>query len=189
MPAAQPVTRRRMLLGCGALAVGALWAGRVRAGDSPAAAVIATRWLELRNTHTSEVLSVAYRNAGEFVATALDRLQWLLRDHRANESHPIDAQLFDQLADLAEAAGVQPRYEIISGYRSPITNSKLADASSGVARRSLHMDGRAIDVRLRGVSCAQLRDLALTAARGGVGYYHRSDFVHLDTGRVRSWAG
>jgi len=70
-----------------------------------------------------------------------------------------------------------------------VTNSKLADASAGVARRSLHMDGRAIDVRLQGVSCARLRDLALTAGRGGVGYYHRSDFVHLDTGRVRSWAG
>jgi uncharacterized protein YcbK (DUF882 family) len=186
LPQALPLTRRRMLLGCGAVAVGALWAGRVRAAEGPAAAM---RWLELRNTHTSEVLSVAYRDAGQFVATALDRLQWLLRDHRANESHPIDAQLFDQLADLADVAGVQPRFEIISGYRSPVTNSKLADASAGVARRSLHMDGRAIDVRLQGVSCARLRDLALTAGRGGVGYYHRSDFVHLDTGRVRSWAG
>ncbi len=190
--AATPVpslSRRRVLLGCGALAVGALWAGRVRAEDAQTVAGGATRWLELHNTHTSEVLSVAYRSAGEFVATALDRLQWLLRDHRANESHPIDAQLFDQLADLAEVAGVEPRYEIISGYRSPATNSKLADASSGVARRSLHMDGRAIDVRLKGVACDSLRDLALTAARGGVGYYRHSDFVHLDTGRVRTWAG
>lgn len=186
-PRAQPLTRRSVLLGCGAVAVGALWAGRVQAAEAPAAAV--ARWLELRNTHTSEVLSVAYRHAGEFVATALDRLQWLLRDHRANESHPIDAQLFDQLADLADVAGVEPRFDIISGYRSPVTNSKLADASAGVARRSLHMDGRAIDVRLQGVSCARLRDLALAAGRGGVGYYHRSDFVHLDTGRVRSWAG
>lgn len=183
------LTRRRVLFGCGALAVGALWAGRVRADESQAALGSATRWLELHNTHTSEVLSVAYRSAGEFVATALERLQWVLRDHRANESHPIDAQLFDQLADLADSAGVEPRFEIISGYRSPATNSKLADASSGVARRSLHMDGRAIDVRLKGVSCAALRDLALTAARGGVGYYQRSDFVHLDTGRVRTWAG
>ena len=186
-PCAQPLTRRHLLLGCGAVAVGALWAGRGQAAEVPMAA--AARWLELRNTHTSEVLSVAYRNAGEFVATSLDRLQWLLRDHRANESHPIDAQLFDQLADLADVAGVEPRFDIISGYRSPATNSKLADASAGVARRSLHMDGRAIDVRLRGVSCARLRDLALTAGRGGVGYYQRSDFVHLDTGRVRAWAG
>lgn len=185
-PSVDTLARRRVLFGCGALAVGALWAGRVRATEAPA---VAARWLELRNTHTSEVLSVAYRSAGEFVATALDRLQWLLRDHRANESHPIDVLLFDQLADLADVAGVEPRYEIISGYRSPVTNSKLADASSGVARRSLHMDGRAIDVRLQGVTCARLRDFALTAARGGVGYYHRSDFVHLDTGRVRSWAG
>jgi uncharacterized protein YcbK (DUF882 family) len=97
--------------------------------------------------------------------------------------------LFDQLADLAAAAGVEPRYEIISGYRSPQTNDRLAAASGGVAKRSLHMQGRAIDVRLKGVSCARLRDLALVAGRGGVGYYRSSDFVHLDTGRVRAWAG
>lgn len=155
----------------------------------PVAGQWASRWLELFNTHTSEALSLAYRDARGLLAPALGKLHWILRDHRANEAAPMDPLLFDQLADLAAAAGVEPRYEIISGYRSPRTNARLAGAGRGVARRSLHMEGRAIDVRLKGVSCADLRDLALAAGRGGVGYYRSSDFVHLDTGRVRSWAG
>jgi uncharacterized protein YcbK (DUF882 family) len=148
-----------------------------------------SRVIELFNTHTSETLRVAYRSATGFVPDSLARLQWLLRDHRANESAPIDPLLFDQLAALAAEAGVAPRYEIISGYRSPFTNAKLAAAGRGVATKSLHMQGKAIDVRLRGVPCDALRDLALAAAQGGVGYYQKSDFVHLDTGRVRTWAG
>lgn len=147
------------------------------------------RWVELFNTHTSERLRIAYRSAAGFVPTALERLQWVLRDHRANESAPMDPLLFDQLATLAAAAGVEPRYQIISGYRSPHTNARLAAAGRGVATRSLHMQGKAIDVRLHGVPCAALRDLALIAAQGGVGYYARSDFVHLDSGRVRAWSG
>ncbi len=148
-----------------------------------------TRWVEMFNTHTSETLRVAYRSATGFVPAALERLQWVLRDHRANQSAPMDPLLFDQLATLAAAAGVEPRYQIISGYRSPHTNSALAAAGRGVARQSLHMQGKAIEVRLQGVPCNSLRDLALAAAQGGVGYYQKSDFVHLDTGRVRSWAG
>ena len=101
----------------------------------------------------------------------------------------MDVLLFDQLTALAEAAGVDPRFEVISAYRSPRTNAALRAAGRGVATRSLHMEGRAIDVRLHGVSCAALRDLAVRAAAGGVGYYRASNFVHLDTGRVRAWAG
>jgi hypothetical protein len=86
-------------------------------------------------------------------------------------------------------AGRPAHYEIISGYRSPESNAKMAAASSGVAKQSLHMQGRAIDVRLRGFPTAGLRDLALKAQKGGVGYYQRSDFVHLDTGRFRTWSG
>lgn len=151
--------------------------------------LVAPRWLELFNTHTAESLQVAYRSAAGLIAPALAKLQWLLRDHRAGESAPMDTGLFDQLAALAEQAGVEPRYEVISGYRSPRTNAALKAAGHGVATRSLHTQGRAIDVRLRGVSCATLRDLAIAAARGGVGYYRSSDFVHLDTGRVRVWTG
>jgi uncharacterized protein YcbK (DUF882 family) len=93
------------------------------------------------------------------------------------------------MAAVALAAGRDARFEVISGYRSSGTNARLAAASAGVARRSLHMDGRAIDVRLKGASCASVRDIALALARGGVGFYRQSDFVHLDTGRVRSWQG
>ena len=183
-PSTPHLSRRHALLGGAAVLAAGLLPGRARAAGPGI-----DRWLELRNTHTGEELAIVYRAASGLVATAVEQLNWLLRDHRANVAHPIDAPLFDQLADLAAAAGVEPRFEIISGYRSPASNAQLADASSGVARHSLHMEGRAIDVRLRGVSCATLRDLALQAGRGGVGYYRRSDFVHLDTGRVRAWAG
>jgi uncharacterized protein YcbK (DUF882 family) len=146
------------------------------------------RWIELFNTHTSESLQVAYRDATGFVGASLDRLRWLLRDHRANEAGRIDAALFDQLADFAAKLGVEPRFQVISAYRSPRTNEMLRrNGGGGVAKNSLHVQGRAIDVRLRGVSCADLRDVAIEARRGGVGYYRRSDFVHLDTGAVRSW--
>ena len=187
------LTRRRFLLAAASTTVVSLaWTPGVAEAAAAEAAPVAggaSRWLELVNAHTSEAISLAYRDARGLVAPALSKLQWLLRDHRANEAATMDPLLFDQLADLAAAAGVEPRYQIISGYRSPRTNALLSGAGRGVARRSLHMEGRAIDVRLRGVSCADLRDLALGDARGGVGYYRKSDFVLLDTGRVRAWAG
>jgi uncharacterized protein YcbK (DUF882 family) len=150
---------------------------------------LAKRSLELRNTHTGEVVGLAYWRGGGYDAAAIGKLRQILRDHRNGEAHDIDLALYDQLHDLALAAGCEPRFEIISGYRSPATNAKMAAASKSVARKSLHMQGRAIDVRLQGCSCARLRDLALAAAKGGVGYYQRSDFVHIDTGGFRTWAG
>jgi uncharacterized protein YcbK (DUF882 family) len=202
----QPISRRQFLktTTCAALLGGAA-AGMARAADAPAVcagaadvlpaiarpAVVGSveRWLHLLNTHTAETLTLAYRDALGFVAPALTRLDWILRDQRANESTRMDPLLYDQLADLAAAAGVEAHFEIISGYRSPATNAAMAEAGRGVARHSLHIEGRAVDVRLKGVSCAALRDLALRAARGGVGYYPGSDFVHIDTGRLRTWVG
>jgi uncharacterized protein YcbK (DUF882 family) len=147
------------------------------------------RWIELMNTHTNETVSVAYRNPDGYVPQALAQLDHVLRDHRSGEERDMDRGLFDLLADLADAARHEPRYQIISGYRSPDTNAKLAARSQGVSPRSLHVQGRAIDVRLTGFPTAELRDLALAMKRGGVGYYERLDFVHLDTGRVRAWSG
>lgn len=147
------------------------------------------RWIELLNTHTGESAALVWHDGSGLVPTALARLEHLLRDHRANEQHPIDPALYDQLAAVALAARRDARFEVISGYRSPGTNARLAVAGSGVARRSLHMDGRAIDIRLKGAACSRVRDVALALARGGVGFYRKSDFVHLDTGRVRSWQG
>lgn len=178
---------RRILLGS-VLALGsaALFPAPARTVEPTAPRA---RWLELASTHTGEVLSVAYRGAAGIVDDAVRRLQHLLRDHRNGAQHPMDTGLYDLLADLAERAGVEPRYEIISAYRSPASNAMLHERSAGVAVRSLHLEGRAIDVRLRGVRCDELASLALAQQRGGVGFYRRSDFVHVDTGRVRHWQG
>lgn len=190
-PPTRPDRRRFLMLGA-ATAAASLLPAPTDAFAAPAVPAEAgrplTRWLELFNTHTSETLQVAYRDASGFVGASMDKLRWLLRDHRANEAGRIDAALFDQLADFAAQLGVEPRFQVISGYRSSRTNEMLRRAGGGgVARKSLHMQGRAIDVRLHGVSCADLRDVAIAAQRGGVGYYRRSDFVHLDTGAVRAW--
>jgi uncharacterized protein YcbK (DUF882 family) len=150
---------------------------------------VVARALELRNTHNSEVVSLIYRRGDEYDAAAISKLRHIMRDYRNDEAHDIDVALYDQLYDLAIAAKRDPRFDIISGYRSPDTNAKLAAASMNVAKKSLHLQGRAIDMRLHRCSCADLRDLALEAAKGGVGYYKRSDFVHVDTGRFRTWAG
>ncbi len=147
------------------------------------------RWIELKSIHTNEVVSVAFQDAQGFVAGALAKLQHLLRDHRTGEEHEMDSGLYVQLSDLAHAAQREPRYEVISGYRSPATNAKLHAEGRGVAEHSLHMQGRAMDVRLRGCDLVALRDLALAAKRGGVGYYPHSNFVHIDTGKVRTWEG
>lgn len=149
----------------------------------------ADRRLVLINTHTGEEVESVYFRDGAYVAGELGKLDWLLRDHRSGGVLPIDQGLFDLLHELAATAGREPRYEVISGYRSPETNAKLAAATDGISSKSLHMEGRAIDVRLRGCATATLRDLALARKAGGVGYYPDSDFVHVDLGRVRSWSG
>jgi uncharacterized protein YcbK (DUF882 family) len=148
------------------------------------------RHIELLNTHTSESVSLVFRRGQEYVASALASLRHLLRDHRNNEAHDMDARLFDQLHGLALAAHCEPRFEIISGYRSAESNDKMSSRpGSGVAKKSLHTQGRALDVRLKSCRCTDLRDLALAAKQGGVGYYRRSDFVHIDTGAFRTWVG
>lgn len=164
-------------------------AGTVLKEDALEAAALAPRTISMVSTHTGERLQIRYAEAGRYVPDALVRLNRLLRDHRSGDVAPIDPRLFDQMHALATCADCAPHYEIISGYRSPATNEKLRQGSSGVASRSLHMDGRAIDVRLKGLPTARVRDMALALQRGGVGYYKKSDFVHLDTGRVRTWSG
>ena len=147
------------------------------------------RRLLLFNTHTGELLDTHYYRDGGYDTIELGRLDWVFRDHRTSEVLPIAERLFDLLHELAADARREPRYEIISGYRSPATNAMLAATTGGVSSRSLHMQGRAIDVRLTGHPTAELRDLALARQAGGVGYYPSSDFVHLDLGAVRSWSG
>jgi uncharacterized protein YcbK (DUF882 family) len=189
---------RRRLLQAGGLLAGASVAGASVASVSGAAALArpaaanaspAVKRLALRNLHTPESLDLEFFREGAYVADALAAIQVLLRDYRNGEQHPIDPPLLDYLHDVAQRLGVDPVFHVISGYRSPQTNALLRERSSGVARHSLHLQGRAIDVRLAGVDCAELADRALGLSRGGVGYYRKSDFVHLDTGAFRTWRG
>jgi uncharacterized protein YcbK (DUF882 family) len=151
-----------------------------------AAASPAARTLSFYHTHTDERLSITYFERGDYVAQALGRIEAFLRDFRTGESHVIDRALLDTLFELSRTLEGR-EFEVISAYRSPSTNADLAAGSNGVARDSLHMQGRAIDVRLGGVETKLLRAAALALRAGGVGYYPASDFVHLDTGRPRSW--
>jgi len=145
------------------------------------------RQLSFYHTHTSESLTVTYYRDGEYVPSALADLNHFLRDFRTDDAVNMDPAVFDILYDIQIASGSVGTYQIISAYRSPATNEMLRGKSNGVARKSQHLLGRAIDVRLTDLDTAELRDVALSLQRGGVGYYSKSDFVHVDTGRVRQW--
>ena len=153
----------------------------------PTAVQNAVRRLSFLNLHTDERCSVVYREDGACVPGALAEVNNVLRDFRTGEVHPIDTRLLDLLADLSTRMETTGPFHVISGYRSPTTNAMLHENSAGVATKSLHMQGMAIDIRLPGRKLADLRDTALGMARGGVGYYAKSDFVHVDVGRVRRW--
>jgi uncharacterized protein YcbK (DUF882 family) len=145
------------------------------------------RSLRFYHTHTSEKLDVTYAEHGAYIPAALDEINRLLRDFRSGDVHPIDPGLLDILYGIRERTEAGTRFEVISAFRSPATNELLRHRSQGVAQKSLHLRGQAIDVRLSGVQTRHLRRAAMAMARGGVGYYPSSDFVHLDTGRVRAW--
>ncbi len=145
------------------------------------------RRLSFYHTHTSEKIDVVYSEGHSYLPDALNEINYFLRDFRSGEAHSIDTALLDFLHDVQAHTGSRARFEIISGYRSPATNAMLRNKSRGVAKRSMHMQGRAVDVRLRDVDSNQLRKAARNIGGGGVGYYAKSDFVHLDTGRVRFW--
>jgi uncharacterized protein YcbK (DUF882 family) len=156
----------------------------------PAIEGLPLNWIELHNTHTDETLKVTFRNTrGELIPEALRRLDRICGDHRSKEHREMDSALFVLLVDLAAAAGTEPRYDIISAFRSSASNEKLRSNGGGQAKSSQHIEGKAMDVRLDGVSTERLRDLARALKRGGVGYYPKSGFVHVDTARVRYWEG
>jgi uncharacterized protein YcbK (DUF882 family) len=182
-----------MLMATGALAgATALWSPASLAGAIAQPAPHAgpgPRRIALLNLHTGERLEVEYFRDGAYVPDALAALEILLRDFRNGEKHVIDPKLLDYLTDVAAALSAPPAYSVISGYRSPETNERLHERSSGVSQRSLHMQGRAIDVRMTGRDCADLSASAQGLKRGGVGYYRASNFVHLDTGAFRTWRG
>ena len=146
------------------------------------------RSLSLLNTHTGERLKeVVYWEQGNYIHDALENLNHVLRDHRTNEIHPIDPMTLDLMAAISRKVDAKQPFEIISGYRSPQTNRSLRGNSKGVAKNSYHMQGKAVDLRLPGVPLKKVRKAALELRMGGVGYYSKSGFVHIDSGRVRSW--
>jgi len=176
----QTLSRRRFLRSAALLAPVLAWPGIARSA-------LPARRLAFYHTHTGETLDVVYSENNAYLPDALAEIHHLFRDFRSGDVHTIDPALLDLLHDVQHATGHSGRFEIISAFRSPQTNRLLAQAGSGVATRSLHLSGQAIDVRLPGVRTVDLHRAALRRAGGGVGYYPQSDFVHLDTGRVRRW--
>ena len=175
------IDRRGFLRGLGFAAVGL---GACRAALAGSAE---RRLLSFVHTHTGERLTTVYFEGGNYVTGALRQVNELLRDFRTETVYPIDPGVLDRLFDLQAATGGSEAFQVICGYRSPTTNEALRKASGGVAEHSLHLEGRAIDVRLPGIATSSLARMARQQARGGVGYYQVSDFVHMDTGRVRIW--
>jgi uncharacterized protein YcbK (DUF882 family) len=151
----------------------------VRAADA--------RQLSLYHTHTRLSLDVVYYANGEYVDSALDEINRFLKDFRTGEITAINPQLLDLLHDVRNELGPDATIEVISAYRSPQTNEMLRATTNGVAKNSQHLKGNAIDVRLRGIRTTRLRDTAIRMQRGGVGFYPKSDFVHVDMGPVRAW--
>ncbi|WP_119155148.1 DUF882 domain-containing protein [Caldimonas tepidiphila] len=146
------------------------------------------RTLTFSHLHTGErLVDIEYFSGGSYLPDALGEINRLLRDFRTGEVAPIDPQLLDLLHGLSQLTGSTQPFQIISAYRSPATNAMLRARSTGVASGSLHLSGRAIDIRVADVPLARLRQAALALGRGGVGYYPGSNFVHVDTGRVRAW--
>lgn len=161
---------------------------RPRLSWGKAAAVPPAAPLSLFNTHTGERLNVAYRTpSGAYDPTVLSEFDRLLRCHYTNEIHPIDPRTLDYLTLLDQQLGGGHDIHIISAYRSPTYNALLQSQGRGVATHSLHLQGRALDVRIPGVELDRLKETALHLARGGVGYYPRPDFVHIDSGPFRRW--
>jgi len=147
------------------------------------------RQLRLVNAHTWEKLDIVFWSKGFHIKNAMRDISFLMRDHRANESIRIDYKLIDDLYALYQLLDTEERIHVLSGYRTKATNAKLRSRSNGVAKYSLHMEGRAVDLNVPGKTAKQIRDAALTMESGGVGYYPSSGFVHLDTGNVRAWNG
>lgn len=146
------------------------------------------RSLQFEALHTGERLKVDYWVDGAYVPGALASVNRVLRDCRSGEVHAIDPKLLDLLHQIGHRLEIPGGYQVISGYRSPATNAMLHDKTSGVANKSLHMVGKAIDIRVPGRALEKVHSTALSLKVGGVGFYPKSDFVHVDVGRPRSWS-
>lgn len=189
------VTRRKFIKTAGAVAgLGVASTGLILPNIAQATSrqqviskVVEPKILSFRNAHTNEIFSGVYKVGDTYLDDALSQINYVLRDHRLNLMHPIDKDLIDLVHTVHSQSGQSREYEVLSGYRSPKTNNMLRKTGSGVARRSFHMEGKAIDLRIPGYSTQKLRRIAVAMRSGGVGYYNGSNFIHIDTGHVRSW--
>jgi uncharacterized protein YcbK (DUF882 family) len=143
--------------------------------------------VSFRHSHTGESFNGVYRVGDNYLPEAFEKMNYALRDFRTNEVFPMDPRAVDIISLIQTRTGARSPLEILSGYRSPKTNAMLRHESGGVAKNSLHMYGQAIDIRMAGYNTSKLRKIAMNLRAGGVGYYPRSNFVHVDTGQVRSW--
>jgi uncharacterized protein YcbK (DUF882 family) len=180
---------RRQLLQYGMAGLAALAVTGIPIAEAEAAAgkTKGRRLLSFRNLHTDEKLQVAYWQDGKYDNSALKKIYHIMRDHRTGTSRVMDTRLIDTLHDLQKRLKSDGVIEIISGYRSPKSNAMLARNSDGVARKSFHVQGKAIDIQLSDKSLRQIYNAALTMKRGGVSLYNGSGFVHVDTGPFRTW--
>lgn len=189
---ANKTLNRRSFLGLGAATLGGVI---IPALVSPASAanfkggVISegARRLAFRNTHTGESFSGVYRVGNKYLPDAFKQINMVMRDFRTNQVYAMDPRVIDIIYTVHRMTGQHKPFEIISGYRSPKTNQMLRGKSSGVAKKSYHMKGQAIDLRMKDFSTKRIRDIAISLRAGGVGYYSKSDFIHVDTGDVRDW--
>ncbi len=178
------LNRRKLIKGgfVIAMATSLWWPNKAEAAN-----VFSGREVSFLNAHTGEKFKGEYWQKGRYLPDAFKEIKHIMRDHRTGEIFPIDPRLVDILFVLKKKFNTNNHYRIFSGYRSPATNKMLRRSSFGVARKSLHMQGQAVDLRLPGYSLSALRRQAMALRAGGVGYYPKSQFVHLDTGRVRHW--
>jgi uncharacterized protein YcbK (DUF882 family) len=177
------VIGRRGFLKAGILAAAAVVSPRLAFGASR----YPERSLAFYNTHTGESLKTVYWFAGNYLPEGVEEINLILRDYRTGEIKSIDRRLLDLLFELRTGLETTRPFHIISGYRSAETNALLRASADGIARNSLHLYGQAADIRLPGLPLSALRRAAVALKAGGVGYYPRSDFVHVDIGRVRYW--
>jgi uncharacterized protein YcbK (DUF882 family) len=185
-PAPEPPRGRRRFLTVAAAAAGSLLVDS-RAGWADAPAASGRRSLSLFNTHTGESVSAVYWADGEYRAEGLAAIDRVLRDHRTGAVRPIDRRLLDVLHALRDDIGTSAPFHVISCYRSPQSNDALRRAGRAVAEHSLHMEGKAADIRVPGVTLDDLHRAAVARRAGGVGYYSGPSFVHVDVGSVRYW--
>ncbi|WP_026032061.1 DUF882 domain-containing protein [Moritella marina] len=176
-------TRRKVILGLGGLAAYSVSPIKVQASQT----ILGERNLEFYNIHTRERAQGYYWVDGIYQEDTLNNFSHLLRDHRENLAAPMDKRLYELLYQLNKTLNISEEFHVISGYRSPKTNQMLASKSHAVATKSYHMRGMAIDIAIPDVKLSHLREAAISLKLGGVGYYPKSGFIHVDTGRVRIW--